>query len=91
MFPNFYCFCGGLPSCGGPGQLPSLLSLKSGPGPLRSHSTHMLHVPSGIWAHLPHCCVPFSVHFAEARRLSYPKAALWPHKYAAGTFRRRVN
>ena len=29
---NFYCFCGGTPSCGGPGQLPSLPSLKSGPG-----------------------------------------------------------
>ena len=27
----FYCFCGGPPSCGGPGQLPSLPSLKSGP------------------------------------------------------------
>jgi len=29
----FYCFSGAsLPSCGGPGQLPSLPSLKSGPG-----------------------------------------------------------
>ena len=30
MFP-VYCFCVGPPSCGGPGQLPSLPSLKSGP------------------------------------------------------------
>jgi len=27
----FYSFCGRPPSCGGPGQLPSLPSLKSGP------------------------------------------------------------
>ena len=34
IFPQviiFSCFCGGPPSCGGPGQLPSLHSLKSGP------------------------------------------------------------
>jgi len=28
---NFLLFCGGPPSCGNPGQLPSLLPLKSGP------------------------------------------------------------
>jgi len=33
---NFYCFCGGPPGCGGPGQLPSLPSLKSSPDALRS-------------------------------------------------------
>jgi len=42
----FLLFCGGLPSCGGPGQLPSLPSLKSGSDAAKCCSC-LRHVKSG--------------------------------------------